>query len=347
MDVRIALMGFGNVGQGLAGLLADHGEEYRGQYGVRLLLTCVADRGGAALDSRGLDPASLLSAKRRNGTVAADREGIERLAAADLLDRAGAQVLVEAASTNFEDAEPGWSTIRDAIARHMDIVLASKGALVLYFDELMSLAEESGVRVAYAGTVGAPLPVLELSERVLVGADIVGFEGILNATTNQILTSMQQGSTYEEGLRVAQEIGVAETDPTLDVDGWDAAAKAVIISRAVFGSTTGLGQVNRTGIRQVTQEDLRRAARSSRTIKLIVRIERDAAGVRATVAPEERELTDVLGKLEGQQMGAVFRTSKLGDVSTTVQQTGGVPTALTVLRDVVNLARQRGWMSRP
>lgn len=346
MDVRLALTGFGNVGQGLATLLQTEGWEYQRRYGLRLLLTGVADRGGAAIDPSGLDLDTLLAVKATAGTVAAHRRGVSGMAGAEFLDAAGAQVLVEAASTNFDDAEPGWSNALGALERDMDLVLASKGALVLHFRRLMTEAARLGRRVLFAATVGAPVPVLELAERVLVGARIAAVEGILNGTTTQILTAMEDGATYEDGVRLAQEIGVAETDPTLDVDGWDAAAKAVIVANAVFGAELVLRDVHREGIRGVTPEALADARNARESIRLIARVTCDGAGVHAEVRPMRRSLDDTLGALRGSQMGAVFVTEPLGTISATatVDTTGGIATALTVLRDVFNLARERGWM---
>jgi homoserine dehydrogenase len=311
-----------------------------------LLLTGVADRRGATVNSEGLDPGALLRAKLEGGSVVEAPGGQEGLRGDEFLDGAGAQVLVEAASTNFEDAEPGWSYVRGALQRDMDIVLASKGALVLHFHELMDSAAKRGRRVLFAGTTGAPVPVCEIADTVLVGARNEVVEGILNATSNQILTTMEEGASYDEGVRRAQEIGIAETDPTLDVDGWDAAAKAVIVANAVFGANLKLEDVAREGIRGITKEHLDEARREGQSIRLIARVEQSGSGVVARVGPVRRPADETLGRLRNDQMGVVFHTDPLGAVSSTVQATGGIPTALTVLRDVFNLARERGWRTR-
>lgn len=346
MDVRLALTGFGNVGRGIATLLQQHDADYEHRYGIRPVLCGVADSQGAAVDEAGLAPDELLTAKEQSGTVTAHSRGVPGLAGREFLRRARAQVLLEAASTNFEDAEPGWSYCQEALSLDMDLVLASKGALVLHFSELMDAAAAAGCRVLFSGTTGAPVPVLELADRVLVGAKITGFEGILNATTNQILTSMSEGATYEDGVRRAQEIGIAETDPTLDVDGWDAAAKVVIVANALFGADLTLSDVRREGIRDVSRADLDAARLDSETIKLIARASWSDGTVQAEVRLERRPLADTLGRLRHDEMGIVLRAEPLGQVAATVQQTGGIPTALTVLRDVVNLARDRGWSSQ-
>lgn len=348
-EIRLVLTGFGNVGKGLATLLAENAEAYQHNYGIRVLLTGVVDRGGAILQPRGIDPLGLLQAKATEGTVAAYPGGEPGLAGRGILTRSEAQVLVEASSTNFEDAEPGWSYILDGIDSGMDLILASKGALVLHWTALMQAAVARGVQARFSATVGAPLPILELAQHVLIGNTIEVIEGVVNATSNQILSSMAEGLSYEEGVRRAQEIGIAETDPTLDVDGWDAAAKAVIIANAVLGADLRLPDVARTGIRGIVRRDLEEARMSGAAIKAIARVSRHEGVVRAEVRPDRRPLADPLGSLQGDEMGAVFHTSPLGMMTSTARSSsgGGIVTALTVLRDLFNLAADRGWGRSP
>ncbi|HLJ65772.1 MAG TPA: homoserine dehydrogenase [Chloroflexota bacterium] len=342
MQVRIAVSGFGNVGQGMATLVRDHAADYRRLYGLDLSLVGVADRGGAVASAGGLDPGALLRAKATHGTVAASTGGVTELAGERFLDLAAADVLVEAASTNYVDGEPGWGYVRAAMDRAMHAVLASKGALALYWRELMARAAKCGVEVRYGATIGAPLPSLEIARRGLVGVDILGFDGILNATSHQVLSTMAEGKSYDEGIREAQAIGIAEADPTLDVDGWDAAAKATIVANAVLGSQLTIHDVRREGIRGVTTAEIREAQTSGQTIKLVASARRVADAVQAEVRPERRGMRDALGRLRGDDMGIVFLTEPLGRVSTAVESAGaggGISTALAVLRDIVNLGR--------
>lgn len=339
MDVRLALTGFGNVGQGVATLIDRYGNQYRERYGIRLILSGVADRSGAAIDRGGLHLPHLLEVKREEGSVAAI--GQKGLAGDDFLEASNAHVLIEAASTNFTDAEPGWGYVRSALDRQMHVVLASKGALVLHFHELMGMAANCGRDVLFSGAVGAPLPVLELSDRMLVSDSILGFEGVVNGTSNFVLLLMAEGLSYDTAVREAQRIGIAETDPTLDVDGIDAAAKAVIISNAVFGADLRLEDVPCRGIRQITLDQIHDASRRGGQIKLIARAKRRDGRISAEVLPEFRDNQDVLGRLGKNEMGIVFKTELLGDVAATVTDLGGIPTAATVLRDVLNLTRER------
>ncbi|MGH2448307.1 MAG: hypothetical protein ACRDFS_06860 [Chloroflexota bacterium] len=341
-DVKIALTGFGNVGQGVATLLSLHGDEYRRRYGVRLILTGVADRGGGAVNPEGLAPEVLLQTKREHATVAAGLQGQPGLARDAFLDAAKADVLVEAASTNFVDAEPGWRYAREAFVRGMDVVFASKGALVLHFSEVEALAREHRARFKLAGTIGAPLPVLELADRALVGTQIHAFEGVVNATANVILEAMSEGASYEQGVRRAQEAGVAETDPTLDVDGWDASAKVVILCHVFWGLDITMEQVQRIGIRDVTAQMLLEAAKDRRSVKLVAGASYRDGNLEAWVRTEARAYGDPLGRLGGLSVGMVLATDPLGEVALSVQDSGALPTALTVIRDAINLARERG-----
>lgn len=349
MDIRLAVTGFGNVGQGLALLLDRHGEDYVNRYGARLLLTGVVDRSGAAVDPTGLTPSSLTTVKRERKELAHHELGVAGLNGDHFLERAKADILIEAASTNFVDAEPGWTYVQRALDRSMDVVLASKGSLALHFGEMMHRAREVERNVLYSATVGAPVPALELADRVLTGTEILSFEGIFNGTTHQILTAMAAGSSYDDGVRQAQQMGIAETDPTLDVDGWDAAAKVVIVANTVFGANFRIEDVRRQGIREIQTADIEAAAAKGQVIKLIGRARRSQARIDLEVLPEARGISDALGRLRGDDMGIVYHTEPLGEMACTIHSAGhggGISTAMTVLRDVFNLARDRGWTTR-
>jgi homoserine dehydrogenase len=327
--VRIALVGFGNVGKGLVHILAKHPE-------LPLMITGVADRGGAAIASKGLDPTSLLAAKQR-GSVAEHAAGQRGLAGAAFLDAAHANVLVEAASTNFIDAEPGWSYVQAAMARRMDVVLASKGPLVLYWDELWAKADECGVQVRFAGTTGAPLPAIEVARSALLGSRLKRLHALLNATTGFIIETMEGGASLAEGIRSAQQAGVAETDPTLDIEGFDAAAKCVILANTLFGSSLKLEQVHRQGITALTTEEVQTAARAGTPIRLLADIQRDGETVRASVAPTPLPLGNPLATLRHGALGIVYDAEPVGPIFTAVYKVGGIPTAAAVLRDILSL----------
>jgi homoserine dehydrogenase len=347
MHVRLAMTGFGNVGRGVATLLLENRAEYRDRYGVDLVLTAVADQGGALLRPEGVDLEAALAAKSDSGSVSKAPGGSPGVRGIDMLSDSRAQIFIEASSTNFVDAEPSWSAICAAQRQGMHVVLASKGALVLHFKELMDAAASAGTTVSYSATVGAPLPALEIMGRALAGTPILGFAGLVNGTANVILQAMLDGKSYDEGVRVAQEMGIAETDPTLDVDGWDAAAKAAILANTAFGANLTMDDVDREGIRALSTEDLEQARQNGDVLKLVSRGRSDRGRVSAQVRVERRNRADPLGRLRGSEMGIVIQTAGLGDFAASVENahgvSGGIATAATVLRDIINLAREQGW----
>jgi homoserine dehydrogenase len=219
----------------------------------------------------------------------------------------------------------------------MKVVIASKGALVLYWDQIVQHSKS----IRFSGAVGAPLPIFELRDRMLVGSTVTGFEGILNATTNVILEAMDNGHTYEQGVKIAQDQGCAETDPTLDVDGWDASAKAVILANSLLGANLKLSDVDRSSMRGITVEQIQNAKQNGKKLKYIAGARKEGDQVKAWARAEQRDLSDALGGLSGGDMGVILKTDNLGSVAATNRELGdgGTLTALTCLRDVINLLK--------
>ena len=245
---RIALTGFGSVGASLAGILA-------GRPDLPMKLTLVGDRGGIAVSPDGLDPEELLAAKS-SGSVANHKFGVGAPLTAERLEQSAATVLVEAASTNFEDGQPGWGFVQMAFQIGIDVVLASKGPLVRHWDRLHDLAREQGLRVGYSATHGAPLPVITMGRTGLAGSTISGLRALFNSTTGLLLEHMEQGLTLAEASAAVARDGVAETNPALDIEGWDAAAKCVIVARSLFGGNLELEDVARKGIEGLSTSEV-------------------------------------------------------------------------------------------
>ncbi len=336
--IRLALIGLGNVGRGFLGLLTTKQEMLRTRYNLELVLTAAADTSGAALDARGLDAALLLARKQEGqGAATYPAAGRPGLSALDTVRRAHADVLLEASLTNLKDGEPGLSCIRAALARGMNVVTANKGPLVHAYSELVALARAQGVGLGFSAAVCGALPTVNIGQRDLVGCSIERIEGIFNSTTHYILTAMTEGRDYATALREAQEEGVAEADPTLDVEGWDAANKLVILANSVLDVPATLADVAVKGITHLTPDDFARARAEGKVIKLLCTAEREGAGYRLTVKPTPLPREHPLAGLRGWQMGIVYHTDIMGVQFAAVDERGPVPTAAAMLRDVVNL----------
>ncbi len=352
---RLALIGLGNVGRAFLELMAVKAPLLRERYDLELVLTGAADSSGAVMDAAGIDPVALRKHKARGGNAGNFVRGVPGMSALKLAAQAPADVLLEAASVNLRTGQPGLDCVRRAIRRGMHVVLADKGPLVHAFDELEAAAAAAGVGLAYSATVCGALPVVNIGQRDLAGCVIRSVRGIFNSTSNSILAAMARGGSYEEALRQAQLDGIAEADPSLDVEGWDTANKLVIIANSILRQPTTLADVQPViGITDITPEDIRSAAAQGMVIKLVARATCDPCNddrghstshsaaetattkrYRLSVQPEWLPADDFLASVNGWEMGIVFDTDIMGVQQFKVDERGPMPTAGAMLRDVI------------
>jgi homoserine dehydrogenase len=341
--VRILLVGLGNLGRRFCDLLVDKGPHVEARYGLRLLLVGAADSRGAAYDPGGLDPASISTIKQAGGTVA-DLAGVGRRgqAASDLIAQAGADLLCEASPVNlYYRAEPGLTHVRLALERGMHVVTPNKGPLVLAYRELHALAAQHGVQLRFDGTVAGGLPALYLGQRDLRGAVVGRIEAVPNLCTGYVLELLGDGLDGEEALEQAHAEGVLEADPSFDVDGWDAAAKLVILVNAVMDVPARLEEVERTGIAGMNGADVRAARQAGQVYKLLATAERrDDGRVSMRVAPTPLSADHFLGRLGRKQMGVVYHTDIYGSLMAAIEEPTPLPSAATMLRDILDIYGQ-------
>jgi homoserine dehydrogenase len=302
------------------------------------VVSAAGDTSGGAEYFRELDINTILELKRSGkGMAAYPQHGRGEMTMVELARSCEADVLVENTLTNLTDGEPGLSTMREAIGRKMHVATANKGPLVLAYQELFELAVKNKVKLLHSATVAGGLPVVNIGRRDLGVCDITKFEGIVNGTTNYILSAMARGDSYESALSHAQEIGMAEADPTLDVDGWDAANKLVIIANSVLHRPTQLAEIRVEGIRNITLADLKDAESRGEVIKLVARAEKNLGTWKLTVRPERLERSHPLASVEGGYMAVLYETDINGQIFARIQEGNPYPTAAAVLRDVVNI----------
>ncbi len=337
--IRFFLAGLGAVGRRFLGLALSQGELLAARYGLCLVPVGAADSSGAALAAAGLDSARIVALKEaRQGVASYPGAGHPGLAVREALAAAQADLLVEATPTNLHDAQPGLGLIADALARGLPVVTASKGPLVLAYQSLSATAARTGARLAFSAAVAGGLPTVNLGRRDLAGSTVLRVEGIFNSTTNYILTSMAEaGVSFAEALAEAQRRGIAEADPSLDVDGWDAAAKLVIVANSVLGRPTALSDLEVTGIRSVTPEHLAQAGREGHVLKLLALAERVDGDYRLTVRPTALEAGHPLARLRPWEMGVRYTTDTMGVIYAVIDEPDPLPTAAAVLRDVVDI----------
>jgi homoserine dehydrogenase len=337
--VRILLVGLGNLGRRFCDILAQKGPSVEARYGLRLVLVGVADSRGSAYDPQGLNPAQI-SAIKQDGGSAAELPGVGRPGepALRLIRSSEAEVLCEASPVNLnQGAEPGLTHVRMALERGMHVVTPNKGPLVLAYQELHDLAERHGVQLRFDGTVAGGLPALYVGQRDLRGATVERIEAVPNLCTGYVLELLAEGLSWEEAKTRARLEGVLEADPAFDLEGWDAAAKLVILVNAVMGYPARLEQVDRTGITGLDGADVRAARQEGQVYKLVAVAERQAETVSLRVAPTRLEPEHFLAQLGRKQMGVVYHTDIYGTVMAAIDEPTPIPSAATMLRDTIDI----------
>lgn len=334
----ISIAGLGNVGRRLLELIERQRELLRARFELELRVVAACDTSGGAATKDGLDPARIIALKT-------DRQGIANYPGAghptmSVLDVAStpADIFVDLTLTNLKDGEPGLSAIRTALRQKRSVVTANKGPLVLAYSELAALARSNQVALLHSATVTGGLPTLNIGTRDLGAATITRVEGILNGTTNYILSRMSEGESYENALRHAQQVGMAEADPTLDVDGWDAANKLVIIANAVLRQPTTLPDLKVEGIRGIKPADLNEAKAQGQVVKLVALAEKSGSAYRLSVRPTRLDNSHPLANVGAGMMAIIYRTDINGTIFASIEEEDPYPTSAAVLRDIVNAA---------
>lgn len=340
MKHNIAISGCGNVGTALLELLHEKRAELAQKYGFEFEITLIVDLiKGTVADAKGLDLQHVIDAVHAKNSF----EGAAPKAQGDfgeLLDKAKVTMLCEATPTNVETGEPALSHIKAALSRGIDVSTTVKGPLSLAYDELMSLAKGHNSHLQFEGVVMSGTPLIALLDNGLAGCKILKIEGIINGTTNFILSKMYNGASYEEAFNTAKELGYTETDPSGDIDAWDPAVKTVILAKKLYGETISVKDVDRTGIANVTLEDMEQAKADSCTIKLIAGVENNHGQIKAYVTPKKIPLTHPLAGVNGAINAATIYTDNLGTTTIIGPGAGRRATGQALLLDLLTMARK-------
>ena len=334
--VRLALIGLGNVGQGLVQILLERGDSYAENLGLRFIVVAINDLvRGSAYNPNGLDLKTLLQTKDLSSLPDATA-GWDALAT---ISRCNADVVVELSFTNLQTGEPAISHVRTALEHGKHVVTSNKGPVALRYTELANLAHSKKLQIGVEGTVMSGTPSLHLGMELLAGAGIRKVQGILNGTTNYILTQMENGASYADALAEAQARGYAEADPTGDVEGFDAAGKVTILSALLMKSPLRMDQVDRTGITAITQADIQAAKAAGERWKLIGSLEKSGAGITASVKPVRLPLSHPLANVNGATNAITYTTDLLGDVTLIGPGAGRMETGYAVICDLLSIYR--------
>lgn len=337
---KLAFIGFGVVGQGLAQILLNKKEGLR-NLGFEAQIVALSTLEGSLYHSEGLDiPQLLAAAKTGNLANYPDAPGLQRgWDNLRTIRQSNADTIIEVSFTNLTSGQPAIDHCRAAFESGKNIVTTNKGPVALAYHELAALAQAKGVRFGIEGTVMSGTPALRLPLVSLVGNELSEIRGIFNGTTNYILTKMEEGLSYEAALKQAQELGYAEADPTADVEGHDAAGKVVILANVVMNVPLSKNEVACRGISQLTSADIQQAQAEGKRWKLIGRVKKEGAKVSASVQPEALPLSDPLANIMGATNAITYECDLSGPITLVGAGAGSVQTGFALLIDLINIVR--------
>jgi len=340
---KIALIGFGNVGQGLAEILRTKKAGLRRRQKYEFSVVAISDlKLGSVFDPKGVDLARALAAVGKQGSLEAYKGGTHGWDALKTIRESGADVMVELAYTDLATGQPAIGHCREALKRGMSVVTSNKGPAALAYPALSRLAKKNGAQFLIEGTVMSGTPVLNLGMNDLAGNEFKSISGILNGTTNYMLSEMEKGMTYDAVLKKAQELGYAEADPTGDVEGIDAAGKVTILANMFMDAKITPAEVKRRGITRLKPADIEMARKGGKRWKLIGTVKRRKdGGIDATVKPVMLPLDDPLAGVMGPTNAVTFDTDLLGKVTVVGPGAGRIETGYSILTDLLAIERSR------
>lgn len=343
MPHHIALLGFGVVGQGLAEILLEKEELLRQQYGLEAKVVAISDlRKGSLFHPEGLRLEAVMNAVRETGTLEQypEEPGLVRgWDSCRTILESNADTVVEMTYTDVATGQPAIDHCKLAFESGKNVVMSNKGPVALAYSELSALAKKQGVRWGFEGTVMSGTPAIRMPLTSLAGNQVREIKGILNGTTNYMLSQMSRGQSYQEALQEAQRLGYAEADPTSDVEGYDAVYKTVILANVVMNVPLARQEVSCRGITGLTPADMERAREQGKCWKLISRITQHEGGVAASVAPEMLPLDDPLAGVNGADNAITYYCDLIGPVTITGAGAGRIETGFSLLIDLINIQR--------
>lgn len=345
---KIVFVGFGNVARALARLLMRKQARLETDYGITFSVTGIATGShGFAVRPDGLDLTRALQLVEGGQSLAPLSDPKMRVSdSAALIRRSQADVMFENSPVNHATGQPAVDHVRLALQLGMHAITANKGTVVHGYRELSELAASKGRRFLFESTVLGGSPLFSVFRECMPGADLLSFRGVLNSTTNIILSRMERGETFDQAVKYCQSIGVAETDPSADVDGWDAAIKVAALVTVLMDVPFTPQQVQREGIRPLTPGMISQARADGKRYKLVCSAVKEGGSVSARVAPELVAASDPLHGMEDSTTGVAFRTDVLGDYSIIESErpdmvAGPEPTAYGLFADFINAVRSR------
>ncbi len=324
--VRVTIVGFGYVGRGVAEVIKRKHDAIARKHGIDLTIVGIADLYGSIVNENGLSEEEIMNL--RTG------KNLKDISSRDVIKEVEHEVMVEATPTNVDNGEPGLTHVLTALESDRHVVTSNKGPIALEYKRVTELAAKRGKELRFEASVGGAMPIISLVRENLAGNGIISIEGILNGTCNYILTRMaEEKLPYEHVLKEAQGLGIAEADPSKDIEGIDTAVKLVILANSIFDMNTAYKEVEVTGITEITPEALKLADDEGYVIKLIGEVDRDGSlKVAPRLVPKGNPLN-----VGGTLNVATIKTDLAGEITVIGKGAGPIEAASAILSDIIGI----------
>jgi homoserine dehydrogenase len=340
MFVRVAIIGYGKVGRAFVQLINDK-MDYLHKEGLQIQINYIIGRNGGVYNSDGinLEDFTDFGLKQRDITNY-PKGGNEEVSFEKMLQNRDVDFVIELTPTNKETGEPGMTHIRKSLECGINVVTANKGPILLAYKELKDIAVKNEVQLGIGCTTGGALPSINAGMMDFAGADITSIEGVLNGTTNFIINEMENKViTYLEALKKAQQLGIAETNPDLDVEGWDTATKLLILTNVLMNEEKLLSDISVEGITKITPVEVKKCLEEGNKYKLVGKTVKENGKIQMTVKLEKLDSSHPLYVVDGKNKAVRYVSDVLGDLTIIGGASGVIPASASVLRDLINISR--------
>lgn len=339
--MRIAIIGYGGVGKALVKLI-NQKKEYLIKENIEISINYIIGSSAGIYDKDGIKLQDIIEISQVEKDLSKYPKGGSKHVTFDMLIKNNdIDYIVEMTPTNIETGEPALTYIKKALENKINVVTSNKGPILLEYRMLKQIAIENNVGLGIGCTTGGALPTINGGIIDMAGSEIKSIEGVLNGTTNFILKDMEENNTtYLESLKKAQEIGIAETNPSLDVEGWDTAAKLLILTNVLMNMDKRLDNIKIEGITNITREQLRRAKKEGKKYKLIGKTINDNGIIKMSVKPDMLSIDNPLYNVDGKNKAVRYTSDTLGDLTLIGGASGVIPAAASILRDIINIERK-------
>lgn len=339
--LKLCMVGFGNAGREFCRLLLQKQGEIKEMYNVEVLVTDIATKSKGKLSNKtGIDLHRALKEAEATGRFADDNPDIAKGDSIKTIRSSAADVMIELSTLSIKDGQPAINHIEEAFASGMHVITANKGPVAWAYKRLKGIADSKGLKFLHETTVMDGTPVFNLVKETLPGCRVIGFRGILNSTTNFILEEMEAGKSFDEALKEAQRRGFAEAEPSMDIDGWDAAAKTAAIINVIMGGEHTPMTIERIGISHITKEEIGAARKENRKIKLLCEGCIEEGIIKGRVYPRLFDEKDIFSNIDSTSSIISITTDLMGEICIVERNPEIQQTAYGIYSDVLTLIKR-------